>query len=365
MRTEVRNVRVFDGRRLHPPDTIVIDGERFGGGTGEPRVVDGEGAVALPGLIDAHLHLDRRTTLERLARFGVTTALDMACGPPELVEALRISRGLTDIRSAGIPAVAPGSWHTRIPVLGERGVVTGADEAERFVAERLAEGSDYLKIIISDPEPSHDQATLNALVTATHRRSRQVVAHVTSGEAVAKALRAGVDILTHAPLDQPLGRDTADRMAVDGQELIPTLTMMEGVVAASARSGALYPGASYAAARDSVTTAYRAGVPILAGTDANSTPEAPAHPSHGDSLHHELELLVDAGLSALDALRAATVLPAIHFGLVDRGAIEPGHRADLVLVDGDPLHDIRATRSITRVWCGGVEHTPAELAGTT
>ena len=74
------------------------------------------------------------------------------------------------------------------------------------------------------------------------------------------------------------------------------------------------------------------------------------------SLHDELELLVAAGLSTVEALRAVTVLPAKHFGLTDRGAIRPGLRADLVLLDGDPVADIRATRAICRVWCAGVDH---------
>ncbi len=81
--------------------------------------------------------------------------------------------------------------------------------------------------------------------------------------------------------------------------------------------------------------------------------------SHGSSLHHELELLVGAGLTTVDALRAATSRPARYFGLADRGVIEPGRRADLVLIDGDPLQDITATRSIRRVWCGGAEVKPS------
>ena len=80
---------------------------------------------------------------------------------------------------------------------------------------------------------------------------------------------------------------------------------------------------------------------------------------HGESLHRELELLVDAGLSTLDALLAATALPARYFGLTDRGAIEPGLRADLILIEADPLADITGTRAISRIWCGGVEHEPA------
>ena len=122
------------------------------------------------------------------------------------------------------------------------------------------------------------------------------------------------------------------------------------------------PGASFDNAWASVAAAYRAGVPILAGTDTNTDAEAPGTFTFGHSLYHELELLVDAGLSTIDALRAATVLPAEHFGLTDRGVVAPGRRADLMLVDGDPLHDIRAVRSISRVWCSGIEHSPARLA---
>jgi imidazolonepropionase-like amidohydrolase len=95
----------------------------------------------------------------------------------------------------------------------------------------------------------------------------------------------------------------------------------------------------------------------------SSTPDAgpgiPFSPRHGESLHDELELLIDAGLSTVAALRAATVLPAQHFGLHDRGVIEPGRRADLLLIDGDPIADIHATRKIRRVWCAGVEHVVA------
>ena len=88
---------------------------------------------------------------------------------------------------------------------------------------------------------------------------------------------------------------------------VPTLTMMEGTAASR-------PGASYDAARDTVTALHDAGVAILAGTDANPAPGVPFQVTHGESLHHELALLVDAGLSATEALRAAMSLAAHHFG---------------------------------------------------
>jgi imidazolonepropionase-like amidohydrolase len=111
----------------------------------------------------------------------------------------------------------------------------------------------------------------------------------------------------------------------------------------------------FSAPLQSVEAMYRAGVTILAGTDANNAEHSPVSVVHGESIHQEMELLVQAGLSTVDALRAATFLPAEVFGLRDRGMIEQGRRADLILIDEDPTEDIRRTRGIRRVWCNGIE----------
>jgi hypothetical protein len=123
------------------------------------------------------------------------------------------------------------------------------------------------------------------------------------------------------------------------------------------RAGA--PATSYAAAQATVRQLRAAGVPILAGTDAGNPGT-----SHGAALHRELELLVQAGLTPVEALAAATSAPARAFRLADRGRIAPGLRADLVLVDGDPTRDITATRGIAGVWKGGVPVDRAAFART-
>jgi imidazolonepropionase-like amidohydrolase len=110
---------------------------------------------------------------------------------------------------------------------------------------------------------------------------------------------------------------------------------------------------NYKHAESTVATFHRAGAIILAGTDSNDDLTAPYQIAHGESLHEELERLVDAGLTPAEALRGATSLAAATFGLTDLGVIAPGRRADLVLVDGDPTRDISATRNIRGVWIGG------------
>ncbi|MFC1408479.1 amidohydrolase family protein [Streptacidiphilus sp. N1-12] len=353
-RVVLTNVRVFDGQKLTAPRSVVIDYGLIGIAALGARTVDCGGATLLPGLIDAHIHLTDVTTLEQLAGYGVTTAMDMACWPPTLVNSLRKQAGLTDIQSAGIPAVAPGSLQAQIPGFPPAGIVTGPNQATSFVAARVAEGSDYIKVITGTPGVDGlDQPTLNAVTKAAHGFGKPVMAHATTAADVAMSLLAGIDMIHHVPLDTALTSAAAAQYVSGHRISVPTLTIMEGF----ANLG--IPGLNYAAASGSVAALHRAGVRILAGTDSNHTPGIPVQPAYGSSLHHELELLVDAGLSPLEALRSATALPAQSFGYKDRGAVLPGYRADLVLVDGDPTTDITATRNIQRVWIRGIEYPPA------
>lgn len=97
----------------------------------------------------------------------------------------------------------------------------------------------------------------------------------------------------------------------------------------------------------------RAGLTIVAGTDASNEPGAPFSPRHGSALADELGLLVDAGLTPTEAISSATELPARTFGLNDRGVIAAGRRADVLLVDGDPTVDIDTIRNVRAVWIAG------------
>jgi imidazolonepropionase-like amidohydrolase len=321
--------------------------------------IDGQGGALLPGLIDAHVHVLVPAELEQAAQWGVTTMLDMGSPSMRLTDTLRNRPGVSDIRGSGPAASAPGGIQTTKMGMPLSTAVTGPADAPRFVAERVAEGSDYLKIIVEDPAAmgpaALDVPTIAALVEAAHQAGLKVIAHASRTASIRMAGEAGVDVLTHAPLDAEIDDQLATVYVSQGIVAVPTLTMMRTMVAANAgRQMPTHAGAiDYSHARATVATFHRAGMTILAGTDANMAPMSPAKVPHGASLHDELDLLVEAGLTPVEALRSATKLPAEYFGLADRGIIAPGRRADLILVNGDPTQDVAATHAIQGVWVVG------------
>ncbi|MCO5970970.1 amidohydrolase family protein [Actinoallomurus soli] len=345
------DVRVFDGHRLTPPRTVVIDGAVIGTDPTGARRIDAPGAVLLPGLIDAHVHLHGPQTLDTLASWGVTTGLDMACWPHELVMSLREVTGSADFRTAGLPAIGPVGNHARMPGMPAEAIILTPEDARRHVAARAAEGVDYIKGVAEAPgDGGPTPEALHALVAAAHAHGLKAVVHAVTVGAYTVAVDSGADFITHAPLTGTIRPEDIAAMRAGDQVAIPTITMMEGVLAGRAPIADLLT---------SVADLHRAGIEILAGTDANTQPGSPHSVPHGESLHHELELMARAGIGPVDVLRSATVLPARAFGLTDRGAVEPGLRADLVLIDGDPTTDITATRKIRAIWCAGHRITPA------
>jgi len=365
--TVITNVRVLEGSRLSEPTTVVFAGGRISSAAapGDAVRVDAGGGTLLPGFIDAHVHVERPDQLDDAATWGVTTLCDMGSREPGVLASLRGRPGGPTLLSAGYPASAPGAPAVARMGFPAESTVAGPDDAVRFVAERQAAGADYLKILVEDGRiPGSkplDPQTVAALATAARDAGLTTIAHVVSADTLRTALRAQVDVITHTALDDDPGEDVEQLVRRRPVVLVPTLTMMQGVVTrvggrfALRVIGLLLPRTRlrYANAEATVRVFLRAGSTVLAGTDANDDPTTPYQPEHGRSLHEELERLVRAGLPPADALRSATCDAARVFGLSDRGTITPGLRADAVLVDGDPTTDISSTRNIVGVWIGG------------
>ncbi|KAI0534693.1 putative hydrolase [Xylaria digitata] len=349
----IDNVRVFDGHRLLQETTVVIENHtiRSIGHTDHANThIDGKGGVLLPGFIDAHAHPSNITDLQDLSRYGVTTAMLMACFQPQLCQSLKNHAGLVDIVAGSLPAAAPGSLHANIIIAAdgnENRLVKNASVASQWVDDAVAWEPDFVKLIAESP--GLDQQTLDVLTDRSHKHGKRVACHASALDAYTQAATAGVDIIQHAPLDKPISPSLARRIASRGQVATPTLAILRAISDASMGTR------NYTITEESVRQLKEAGVPIVAGTDANLVQGLIAIVPFGISLHTELRLLVNAGVSPAEALRTATSVAAKHWGLDDRGVIAPGKRADLVLLSGNPLEDISVTKTIQRVWLAGVE----------
>ncbi len=378
-----RNVDVFDGARMiRNTNVIVRDGmiRAVGANLTIPasaQVIDGKGKTLLPGFFDAHIHLGimfGEQFLKDALDFGVTTELEM--WGSEMSRTLRNKLAgndfmdMADLRTAATGVTVPRGHPTQ---MGGPPVPTLAagDDVQAFVDARIAEGADYIKIIYEHAFPTLTKQQLEDVIAAVHRRNKLAVVHVSTQSEARDAIAAGADGLVHIFADSAPEPGFAEFAAQHGVFVVPTLSVLESVAGAKQwwqsldsyitpsmkRSLEMKFPPSFAErvkfphAQAAVTALYRAGVPILAGTDAPAPGLA-----HGLSLHRELELLVNCGLTPLAALTAATSAPARAFGFHDRGRIAAGLRADLLLVNGDPTVDILATRDIVGIWKQGVQH---------
>ena len=358
------------------------------------RVVDAAGKWIIPGLIDAHVHVESAADTRAMIRWGVTSARLMA----ERVEAAgtlaRRSRNRTrtpDFFPAAPIFTAPGGWWSSEPADPKVDRFPRDAASARAAVDRAkALGSSEIKIMdddmgwCRDPLPRLPKIAAevrSALVAEARRSGMRVAVHAPELADARDAVADGATVLAHGVLDAPIPEDLARRMRDGGVFYVPTLDIFDFLADPPAfmrrvlsdpriaeslpkKTAALYRSAGYFETyRDrypnaafvskqlpvlygNVRTLRAAGVEVAMGTDMWAFPGAGAH--------LELEDLVAAGLTPLEALRAATLVSARSIGAADdRGTIAAGKRADLVVLENDPTRDIRNTRSIERVYKGG------------
>lgn len=353
--TIINNINLFDGNTMTDQHSLAIrDGIIVAASTGD-KIIDGHGGTLMPGLIDSHMHLYNEDNLRESTKFGVTTLMDMGTRDAGVVHQLQGTPGIADIRSAYIPAFAPDSVMPEQMHYPASAHVTSPEDAARFVKDRA--DADYIKVILEDQGANHGvnfpKPILAAIVKAAHDQHKKVVAHVVSTASYLTALSLGVDVLTHIPFMMPMPIEVPTKMAAQHTVAVPTMISMKAIVDSVKAVNPQSPF-DFKYVNDAVATMHRAGVTILAGTDSNTgDATTPFTTPYGISMHQELQLFVNAGLSTTEALTSATALPAQVWGLTDRGTIEVGKRADLLLLAGDPTANIANLDQIQQVWVRG------------
>ncbi len=385
--------QIFDGTGTAPMrgDLRVEDGRitDVGLDSDGDTEVDVTGKTICPGFFDCHVHLTTSTidTLERLntplsyrfyqaihnmqvtldagvtsvrdasgADLGVKRAVDNGLVPgPRMQISIAM---LSQTGGHGDSHVLCGA-EIRLPYPGApSGVVDGPDEMRKRVRELIREGATVIKVAtsggvlspISDPRRGHlRDAELEVLVEEATAAGLHVMAHAQATDGIKAAIRTGIRSIEHGIyLD-----DEAIQMMLDrGTYLVPTLLAPRMVVEATESGSRLSNRVLekvhmvIAAHTDSISRAIDAGVKVAMGTDSGVGP-------HGQNLR-ELGLMVDAGMTPIDALVATTKTAAELLSVDDElGTIEAGKLADLVVVDGDPLDVANLQANIVDVYKAG------------
>ncbi len=355
-------------------DSVVVvrDGRIVSVGQGPApvgmRVIEGKGKTLLPGLWEMHAHFLQEEFGSAYLAAGVTTARDLG-NEFEFITAIRDA--IANGKALGPRLLLAGLVDGSGPNTFGTNWADTPEQGRAMVARYKAAGFQQMKIYdYIQPD------VLRAITAEAHKQGMSVTGHIPRAMTAQQAVEAGMDQINHLPVQalRTGGDDTIRFFKQHNTVIDPTMAWGEllgrpmnveissfepgfakapyaltNLIGTAGGTGAAGPNTRLAY----VLALHKGGVTLVAGTDKAIA---------GHSLHRELELYVEAGISPMDVIQIATLGAAKVMGMErEVGSVEPGKRADLILVDGDPLRDFSALRRVSRVVAEGRVYDPADL----
>jgi imidazolonepropionase-like amidohydrolase len=366
--------------------------------------IDLTGKTVMPAIVNAHVHLGfqrgavfsaesytRDNIVDQLNRYayaGVAAVLSLGTEAGPIADAIRAEQrrgtlGGALFRMAGRGIAPPDAGPANAAMKPSAYGVRTEEEARAAVRQEAARGVDVIKIWVDDRNgsvPKLSPELARAVIAEAHQHNLKVIAHVFYLDDAKWLARAGVNAFAHLVRDREADAELVTLMRDNGVVIIPNMAISQNGTFAglpdwlddplfravtpagdAERIRASFAGrtpqaveraaATFRAMERSVATMKAAGVKFAFGTDAGAVRDH----VHAFTDHRELDIMVKAGLTPMEAIAAATSGAAELAGLSDLGALAPGKSADFIVLDANPLEDIKNTRRISGVYLRGVQ----------
>jgi imidazolonepropionase-like amidohydrolase len=366
----ITNVGLFDGTSIRENVSIAIRNDTIVSISTSPfksasaDTIAAGGKFIIPGLVNSHVHLYKVEDLKIAIQAGIFAVIDLHKTDEDQAKLLRIYRDSTDYASfysSGFAATVPGGHPTAFG--GDIETVSASVTPEQFVANRIENGADFIKIVRDagggPPDfkvnPTLDFAQINEIVRVASANKKISIAHTTRLDETMKIAEMGISGFAHMWFEkESITESQLAQLKEMNVFLIPTaLTQQKiwGMVADGPPGMKKYADENLSDMElvgHEIMKLHNAGILLLAGNDPPNF-----RINQHDDLYEELKIYSEAGLSNLEVLKTATSNPSKVFDLNGIGVVEAGKRANFILLNGDPIKDLTVLKQISGIWKNG------------
>lgn len=355
----IKNVKLFDGNNVTEHTNVYVkEGIIIKIKMNEETItcdykylIDGSNKTLIPGLINAHAHIQNSNNLKESAQAGILTMLDLLCLTEDSIpiyKSFNDSSQYAYFYTSGVGADMPNAVINHLsggkftpPLLNSK------IDVENYIANSIKDKVDFVKIFQDSrlPEKFSDSVFEN-LISEAHKYNMVTTVHAETLRDAKYAFDKGADILAHAWVDSLISDSELAKWKSREFYVTPTFLIHSIVI------DKLHPK-SYLPMElmlNEINRLNKADIKILAGTDAPNLGI-----NFGTDLYKELDFFVQSGMTSEDALKTATINPAKAYKLKDRGIIKEGLSADFVLINGDIMKDIHQLNNIANIWKRGIK----------
>ncbi len=359
----IRNVGLFDGENDRGVVNIALRKEHVTAITADPlegkTVIDGTGKYLIPGMVNAHVHASEPGHLKEGYPLGILANLNMHTGleqrEVEWKKIARDSAGYAFLYGAGHACTVPGGHPTQFSPDME--TIDGTLSIKEWVDNRIANGADYIKIIRENhpwleypgqPTLTYDQ--IREAIAYAHQLGYKAVVHATQAKDFVEIAKFKPDGFVHMwdfRANSDISEEDYKAIANSGTFIIPTSGIALKEPPPFMKPFIEKSMIPLEQRLEVIRKYHELGILIVAGTDAQD-----GQMNFGDDFYLELEVYQKAGLSNLEVLRTATGNAAKAFDL-PVGMLKVGGKANMVLLDGNPIEDLENLKNVEQVWKNG------------